>query len=1095
MKTHYLKTLILSAFAFGLSVTLALASENEAESLRNVMNGSPTDIALSKSSVAEESAVGTVVGTFSATDPDAGDTFTYAVSGTDASFFSVSGNQLKIATSPDFETKNVLAITVTVTDAGGGSFSKNFTIDVTDITTDETKVTAYFVPTRDYSGNYPNGKFNTLYKIDWKKVSHVMLAGVAPDNNGNWFMGYDWGGNNLTRESMAALIPQLIDSIRTKNPNIKILPMIGGGKEYFEDWVEQKNGKTRAVLIAKLITYLERVGYDGVDLDLEGAAITPSWEAFVLELKTALKNSSRNFFFSGALAPWYQSNTTNKGAQAFDFVNIMTYDATGNWDPNKPGQHSSLAFARQGFNYYKGRGVTADKLAIGIPTYGYWFGGGKAGGFGYSSVVQWDTSNATKDQFTRNGRTYYYNGLPTVKSKVKFAKDNNCHIMVFRLGIDATGEYERFSILHHIAKSMKEYGMTLWSDDSSPSPPRNLKADKINKRSIKLTWQAPANTATVRGYEIYRDNTKIGEITGASLSYTDTRLTPNRAYEYSVKALGIGNFSSPLTAKLKVSTLPVRPRPPRGLTFEALTSTSVKLMWQPPNHSGVTSYDIHRDGVYLTTVTNLEYTDSSLGLNRGHNYYVYAVFSRGVYSTASNIVATTRKPWPPRSLSAEALSATSIKITWQAPNHTGIKSYDVYRDGVYLSTTTGLEYTDTNLTPDKSYTYYALSVISKDAYSLRGNSSTTTTLKLETPRSLKSQILSATSVKLTWQAPAHGGAKTYHIYRNNTKIAEATGLAYTDSGLAPNKSYTYYVLSVFSESLYSFPSSLVTANPQLRPPGSLSAEALSAASIKLTWQAPVHRVNSYDVYRNGTWLATVGGLEYTDRNLTPNTTYTYFMLSVLSRGVYSSQSNSASATTPQLGPPRSLSAEVLGSTSVKLTWQAPTHGDVGMYDVYRNGAWLTTATGLEYTDRNLTPGTTYTYFVLSVLSTGAYSSQSNSATATLPAGSGVASERASDEGLGNIALTDDVQKQTTDIILYPNPVTDSFTLKIPVETTSEMVEVQVFDNDSRIIHSEKLRLVKGTNRVEVNSKTYLAGTYIVKIKRGTKVVTKVIVKK
>ena len=933
-----------------------------------------------------------------------------------------------------------------------------------------------------------------------------MLSIIYPDANGDWYMYYSPEGswNDLTRESMATLEPQIIDIIKAKNPNIKILPMVGGNKAMYEDWIEQKNGKTRARVISGLVTYLERVGYDGVDLDLEGAAITPNWEAFVLELKTALKNSSRNFFFSGALAPWYQANTTNKGAQAFDFINIMTYDATGNWNPGNPGQHSSLAFARQGFNYYRGRGVAADKLAIAIPTYGYWFGGGKAGGFGYRSAVIWDRANADRDSFKRGGNTYWHNGRPTAKAKVKFAKDNNCHIMLFRLGIDAfdytdaAGKKQligQYSMLKHIAKSMEEYGMTLYSDDSSPSPPRNLQADEINKRSIKLTWQAPANTAKVRGYEIYRDNTKIGETTGASLSYTDTRLTPDKTYEYSVKALGVGNFTSPLTAKLKVSTLPVRPRPPRGLTFEALTSTSVKLMWQPPNHSGVTSYDIHRDGVYLTTVTNLEYTDSSLGLNRGHNYYVYSVFTTGVYSTASNIVATTRKPWPPRSLSSEALSATSIKITWQAPNHTGVKSYDIYRDGVYLSTTTGLEYTDTNLTPDKSYTYYALSVISKDAYSLRSNSSVATTLQLQTPRLLKSQVLSGTSVKLTWQAPTHGGAKKYDIYRNNTKIAEATGLEYTDSNLTTNKSYAYYVLSVFSESIYSSPSGLVRAKPQLRPPGSVSAEALSASSIKLTWQAPIHPVASYDVYRNGVWFATATGLEYTDSNVTPNTTYTYFMLSVLSTGDYSSPSNSASATSPQLGPPRSLSAEVLGSTSVKLTWQAPARGGAKMYDVYRNGAWLATATGLEYTDRNLTPGTTYTYFVLSVFSTDIYSSASNSATAIMPAGSGVASERASDEGIGNIALTDDLQTQTTDIILYPNPVTDSFTLKIPVETPREIAELQVFDNDSRIIHSEKLHLVKGTNRVEVNSKTYLAGTYIVKIKRGTKVVTKVIVKK
>ena len=86
-------------------------------------------------------------------------------------------------------------------------------------------------------------------------------------------------------------------------------------------------------------------------------------------------------------------------------------------------------------------------------------------------------------------------------------------------------------------------------------------------------------------------------------------------------------------------------------------------------------------------------------------------------------------------------------------------------------------------------------------------------------------------------------------------------------------------------------------------------------------------------------------------------------------------------------------------------------------------------------------------------------------------------------------------EEKTGIILYPNPVTDNFTLMIPVEVPHETVKVQVFDNNSRIMHSEKLHLVKGTNTVEVDTKGYLSGIYFVKIKTGTKVVSKVILKK
>ena len=102
------------------------------------VNQAPTDIALSPGSVAENELAGTSVGTFSTTDPDTGDTFTYTfVSGTgdadNASFTIDAGGNLKTAASFDFETKSSYSIRVLSTDAGGLSVEKVFTISVTNV--------------------------------------------------------------------------------------------------------------------------------------------------------------------------------------------------------------------------------------------------------------------------------------------------------------------------------------------------------------------------------------------------------------------------------------------------------------------------------------------------------------------------------------------------------------------------------------------------------------------------------------------------------------------------------------------------------------------------------------------------------------------------------------------------------------------------------------------------------------------------------------------------------------------------------------------------------------------------------------------------
>jgi Ca2+-binding RTX toxin-like protein len=87
--------------------------------------------------VAENQPTGTAIGTFTSTDPDVGNTFTYSlVSGTgdtDNAGFSIDGSTLKTAASFDFETKSSYSIRVRTTDQGGLWYEQVFTIGVTDV--------------------------------------------------------------------------------------------------------------------------------------------------------------------------------------------------------------------------------------------------------------------------------------------------------------------------------------------------------------------------------------------------------------------------------------------------------------------------------------------------------------------------------------------------------------------------------------------------------------------------------------------------------------------------------------------------------------------------------------------------------------------------------------------------------------------------------------------------------------------------------------------------------------------------------------------------------------------------------------------------
>ncbi|MDB5385782.1 MAG: hypothetical protein JWM11_1428, partial [Planctomycetaceae bacterium] len=101
------------------------------------LNEAPTDLNLSSTSIAENRAGGSTVGTFAAVDPDQGDSFTYTLvpgsGSSDNGSFIITNGQLQTTQSLDFETQNTFTIRVRTTDQGGLAFEKPFTIRVTDV--------------------------------------------------------------------------------------------------------------------------------------------------------------------------------------------------------------------------------------------------------------------------------------------------------------------------------------------------------------------------------------------------------------------------------------------------------------------------------------------------------------------------------------------------------------------------------------------------------------------------------------------------------------------------------------------------------------------------------------------------------------------------------------------------------------------------------------------------------------------------------------------------------------------------------------------------------------------------------------------------
>jgi GH18 family chitinase len=291
----------------------------------------------------------------------------------------------------------------------------------------QTKVIAY-VPNWIDLNTFSNS-------IQYGKLTHINIAFENPDANG--YLSFQAGNNTI------------IQAAHSKN--VKVFVSLGGGsvseggaiRDYYFNLITSGN---RASFIQKIVDYVNAHNFDGVDMDLEGPAINGDYGNFIIDLATRLH--ANNKLLSAALSEGYGgANVPSFTFSAFDWINIMAYDATGPWAPNSPGQHSPYSMAVNQFNYWTGRGLAASKAIIGVPFYGYGFGSAANQGISYSDIVNTYPGAENSDQV---GSTIYYNGIPTIKQKTTFALQNAGGVMIWQLAQDAVGSKSLLTAINEV---------------------------------------------------------------------------------------------------------------------------------------------------------------------------------------------------------------------------------------------------------------------------------------------------------------------------------------------------------------------------------------------------------------------------------------------------------------------------------------------------------------------------------------------------------------------------------------------------------------------------------------------------------------------
>ena len=547
------------------------------------------------------------------------------------------------------------------------------------------------------------------------------------------------------------------------------------------------------------------------------------------------------------------------------------------------------------------------------------------------------------------------------------------------------------------------------SNEVSATPtlpaPSDLTVTVNNSTSLTLAWAD--HSTDEQGFRIERkvDAGTWGDYLNLqpnSIAYSDTGLVPGKSYYYRVVAFvatGLSERSNEVTAHLAISA-------PTNLTATVVSATVIGISWVD-NSSDEYGFRLERaidDGSWSVfkelPANSTAYSDSGLVPNRKYGYRLKAFIPTGE-SDYSNEVSGTPALLAPSGMTITGKSSTGIELVWE--------DNSAFEDGFRLERKIDSDvwsllktlpinstmYSDTGLSPKKTYSYRILAFVSTGQTEYSNEVSAL--LLLPAPTNLTVVKTGSSSVQLAWEDNS-ADETGFRLERRvaagawaTAKLLPANSTEYADDRLVPNQSFDYrvvaYVLTGESE-----PSNELTASTTFPAPANLVVTGSSSSSVQLAWEDMSADEMGFRIERkigDGAWgelkIVMENSTGYTDSNLIPNTTYSYRVQAYVVTG-FSGFSNVVARTLTFLAP-SNLIAEPVGSTAVRLNW-TDNSADEEWFEVERKdpgGNWneiaQVTTDSATYLDSGLAPMNFYSYRVRAYVLTGR-SAYSNTASAT-----------------------------------------------------------------------------------------------------------------
>ncbi len=585
----------------------------------------------------------------------------------------------------------------------------------------------------------------------------------------------------------------------------------------------------------------------------------------------------------------------------------------------------------------------------------------------------------------------------------------------------------------YVVSATNSAGTTVYSSELAltaiPAAPTNFTATAASSSTINLSWTASPGSSSITytvtrstfsgsGYSTIIAGTCSSGVSSPTVTCTDTSASPATKYYYIVKASSSGGVSG---ASIEASAVTYATNP-TGVTASANNANSINISWSAISSSVPITYNVYRSTIsgsgYVSIITgtcsgNLgasSCTDQSAIPGTTYYYVVTATTTAGAsgYSNEANATTFTNTP---TNLAANAVSSSSINLSWTASPGTATITYNILRtttsgsgyaaisNGTCSSSVTSpsVTCTDTSGSPGVKY-YYIIQAVTSGGTS-SSSSETSATTFTTSPTNLTATPASVTKVDLTWTASPGTANVTYNVKRSTVSGSSYVAISLgscsssvsttscSDQGASTGTTYYYVVTATTAGGVSSNSIEANTTTPTTTPIN-LSGIATSSNNINLTWSAsPGSATITYTILRSttsgtgylavptGTCSSSVSGVTCSDTSVTSGNVY-YYIISATNAGGTTAYSSEAAVTTPTSAP-TNTSASAINSTSITVSWTLSPGNSSINYNVYRStvsgsgyvsitsgtcNATLS-ATTSTCTDTSASSATTYYYIV------------------------------------------------------------------------------------------------------------------------------------